>query len=285
MSVFVAAGPAEILRAVQKDRILLDLVEKQVAELVLKIGGTAVWLRYRQIVQVCSRFLYYSFTTLSGFQTLGEEYTNIVEVDVTLKRIPTFLQRLLVAIAESAGFTFLETILNKLHRKVSENCHMQDDFKRKMLTCIDVTKSMLPFLIHFHHAIFYWNGTYYDMVKRIIGIRYIRSKPWLSKDSKLYGFKILSAITLLHLSISGTHFVHNWITKHSVNETPTYTVSSKSSSNCPLCLESRTNTSCTPCGHLYCWYCILNWLQTNNQCPICRDIIEPNRIVPLLNYY
>ena len=42
MAVFVAAGPAEILRAVQKDRILLDLVEKEVAGLVLKIGGECI---------------------------------------------------------------------------------------------------------------------------------------------------------------------------------------------------------------------------------------------------
>lgn len=82
-------------------------------------------------------------------------------------------QRLLMAVAESAGFTFVEFLLNKLHRKVSENSHFHDDFKHKILTYIDVTKSMLPFLIHLHHAIFYWNGAYYDMVKRIVGIRYV----------------------------------------------------------------------------------------------------------------
>lgn len=39
MSVFVAAGPAEILRSVQKDRALLEMVQKQVAELLVKTGG------------------------------------------------------------------------------------------------------------------------------------------------------------------------------------------------------------------------------------------------------
>lgn len=78
-----------------------------------------------------------------------------------------------MAIAESAGFTFFEYLLNKLHRKLSENSNIEEHLRYKLMACVDVLKSILPFLIHFHHAIFYWNGAYYDVVKRIIGIRYV----------------------------------------------------------------------------------------------------------------
>lgn len=117
VSVFVPSGPAEILRAVQKDRLLYELIEKHLTNILLKIGGivmhyvlsfgncilsfyvfcyyfligTAIWLRYRQLVQFTSRFLYYTFTTLSGYQTLGEEYTDIVQVDASLRQTPSFL--------------------------------------------------------------------------------------------------------------------------------------------------------------------------------------------------
>lgn len=29
--------------------------------------------------------------------------------------------------------------------------------------------------------------------------------------------------------------------------------------NCTLCLEERTNTCSTECGHLFCWDCIVGW--------------------------
>lgn len=39
MAVFVPPGPAEILRAVQKDQILHDLIDKQLTNLVIKSLG------------------------------------------------------------------------------------------------------------------------------------------------------------------------------------------------------------------------------------------------------
>lgn len=29
--------------------------------------------------------------------------------------------------------------------------------------------------------------------------------------------------------------------------------------NCTLCLEERTDSCATECGHLFCWSCIVNW--------------------------
>ena len=29
--------------------------------------------------------------------------------------------------------------------------------------------------------------------------------------------------------------------------------------NCTLCLEERTSSCATECGHLFCWPCIVNW--------------------------
>lgn len=59
---------------------------------------------------------------------------------------------------------------------------------------------------------------------------------------------------------------------------------SESNNKCPLCLEPKRNTSLTFCGHLFCWICIHEWLQTNNFCPMCRKTLNPRQIVPLQNF-
>lgn len=33
----------------------------------------------------------------------------------------------------------------------------------------------------------------------------------------------------------------------------------RGSRNCTLCLEERTATTSTECGHLFCWDCIVGW--------------------------
>ena len=53
---------------------------------------------------------------------------------------------------------------------------------------------------------------------------------------------------------------------------------------CPLCLNIRKNTSVTPCGHLFCWSCIISWLQSQAKCPLCRQSVQPWRVVFIRNY-
>lgn len=33
----------------------------------------------------------------------------------------------------------------------------------------------------------------------------------------------------------------------------------RASRNCTLCLEERTGSCATECGHLFCWNCIVGW--------------------------
>lgn len=112
----------------------------------------------------------------------------------------------------------------------------------------------------------------------------IYAVPWYRPKRPLHVFKILSVLTAIHLSILlfmalfKNQKVQNGVNEHYSEEI------SLSSSKCLLCLEPRRNTSLSFCGHLFCWHCIHEWLQTNEFCPICRKTLNPRNIVPLQNF-
>ncbi|KAK8968987.1 E3 ubiquitin-protein ligase RMA1H1 [Platanthera guangdongensis] len=53
---------------------------------------------------------------------------------------------------------------------------------------------------------------------------------------------------------------------------------------CNICFELAQDPIVTLCGHLYCWPCLYEWLHGHahsSECPVCKAIIEENKLVPL----
>ncbi|KAG2303313.1 hypothetical protein Bca52824_031964 [Brassica carinata] len=61
---------------------------------------------------------------------------------------------------------------------------------------------------------------------------------------------------------------------------------SEDSSNfeCNICFDLAQDPIVTLCGHLFCWPCLYKWLHlhsTSNECPVCKAVIQEDRLVPL----
>lgn len=108
MAVFVEANPPEILRAAQKDESFIAQIRGELSDIVQRLLGkdaaatsysltkfiligNRAWLKYQWISDLSSVFLYYSLTTLLDNQTLGEEYVGLLQVDSSLRAIPSKL--------------------------------------------------------------------------------------------------------------------------------------------------------------------------------------------------
>lgn len=137
-----------------------------------------------------------------GYQTLGEEYVNIVQVDSTKKRVPSFLRRAIFVSLHTIVPYYLEKglqhlehelqieddgartlqsnpalglssrtlIRNWIQKQVRELTEQQ---KKTILQVVYILKQSIPLLHRLHLAVFYIHGTFYHLSKRIAGIRYV----------------------------------------------------------------------------------------------------------------
>ena len=53
---------------------------------------------------------------------------------------------------------------------------------------------------------------------------------------------------------------------------------------CNICLDTARDAVISLCGHLFCWPCLHQWLETrpNRQiCPVCKAGISKEKVIPL----
>lgn len=50
---------------------------------------------------------------------------------------------------------------------------------------------------------------------------------------------------------------------------------------CTLCLEELRDPGVTTCGHVFCWTCIGDWVREKPECPLCRQAVLEQHILPL----
>ncbi|XP_013785163.1 peroxisome biogenesis factor 10-like [Limulus polyphemus] len=197
MNAFTSAGSAEILRSSQKDEQYIQQLQGELAELVQRIAGISNWLKWRKELDVLSTLTYFGITTLAGLQTLGEEYVHIVQVDGSLRRIPSWWRRALSVLLHSSSNYLLQASLVVLERTTSESCLQQN-----MVSFIPYVRQFLTFIHRSHLVLFYFFGTFYHLSKRITGINYVVLRSWLADRSAHWAYRLLGTVTLLQLVLS-----------------------------------------------------------------------------------
>ncbi|CAG8435867.1 hypothetical protein RhiirA5_415854 [Rhizophagus irregularis] len=292
---FPYAAQPDIIRANQKDVYYQQILGEQMTNTFRMFFGTRLQHQYQKEVNVISDLFYFCLTALLGTQTLGEEYCDIMQISEPTKQFPS----------ASASISELRKRTKPSWKKSLQRTQQIHNTKYDRLR--DSIYRLLPKLqillknnVHsVHLAIFYFYGAYYFISKRATGIRYIFTRQ-LGPHEQRIGYEILGFLLVVQFIIQAYRFQKSLIkgTDDSlfneveeeeesdlmVTSTEGLTPQEIAARKCILCLSPRKNTTATPCGHLFCWTCIVDCCNNKPECPLCRQYVNISHLLPIYNY-
>ncbi|GAB9475370.1 hypothetical protein Gpo141_00012469, partial [Globisporangium polare] len=59
------------------------------------------------------------------------------------------------------------------------------------------------------------------------------------------------------------------------------TAAAKPTFDCNICLDTVASPVVTLCGHLYCWPCLYQWMESRSECPVCKAGISVENVIPV----
>ncbi|XP_049608103.1 peroxisome biogenesis factor 10 [Syngnathus scovelli] len=228
------ANQSQLIRAGQKDEFYQTFLRNSANETFQTLAGSKRWLDWRKEIELLSDVAYFGLTTLIGYQTLGEEYVNIIQVDPSKRRIPSPARRGLFVFCHTLLPYVLDKLLvcleNELEGAQETSCGVRrrqaasgpwslelwlrrcirravgllsERQRIKCLPAVFVLQQTVTLLHRFHVALFYVSGIFYQLSKRTSAISYLRVSGPQSDDRTIRSsYRLLGAISLIQLLIT-----------------------------------------------------------------------------------
>lgn len=183
------------MRANQKDSYFENLLVQQISDALHIFKGQRFVNTHPEEIAVFGKTAYFLLTTLLGARTLGEEYVDLVYVTRLGKRLPRTLRRLVFI----ACYTILPSLVTRWFRKASRP---EEANKLAVHRILSSYPKLLDTMINLHVAVFYFEGLYYLLSKRLVGMRYAFGHNKDPKKLQSTGnYSALGVIILLQFAI------------------------------------------------------------------------------------
>ncbi|KAF2845095.1 peroxisome biosynthesis protein-like protein [Plenodomus tracheiphilus IPT5] len=244
-STYPFAASPDIIRSHQKDAYFSGVLLDQLSTLIRKLYGVRLAHTYLSETRVSAELLYLGLTTLIGNRTLGEEYTDIVQVEAETGRLPALGRRAGYIIFCVLGPYMLNKVLPALRRRVRakleaklrtyarQHARAQHNAQQTaqesgskatphvkkpigmriqayLLQNLDTITSPSP-IYALSLATFYFSGSYYHLSKRIWGLRYIFTRQ-VGESENRAGYEVLGVLLVLQMAVQGYLHLHSTVT-------------------------------------------------------------------------
>ena len=283
-----------------RDSDILKTLKTDVISTSEKWLGVGTVGRYMSEIAVCTELLYFAIA-LSGAQgprqTLGEEY---VSVSLANRGAVARVRRVLgsknyvraaavffpslgkvgIYILLKVGIPYVIRCLSRLRDKSIRN-RSSKSFLDSLPPLEDFWDQVIE---KSHFSLFLLTSLFDDIAKRVLQLVYIRH---YRADGAPPSFSKLGYLVLLHACVNAFVLVYESVRNYrpltEVSSGTDSAAEDKVEDRCPLCLSRRRHTSCPPCGHLFCWDCLIAATQLKPECPECRQPCEPKSVLQLRN--
>ncbi|KAE8444170.1 hypothetical protein EG329_000767 [Mollisiaceae sp. DMI_Dod_QoI] len=215
-----AAAP-DIIRAHQKDAYFEGVLLNHLSNLLRRLYGARFLHTYTSEARTFSELLYLGLTTFIGNRTLGEEYCDIIQIEDDTLKLPTIERRagyILTSILLPYSLTkLLPGFRSRIRNKLESNLRRMGRHKQLNTRNYKIQAYMLEHLSTITspsplHAltltIFYFSGAYYQLSKRLWGLRYIFTKRIAPSEARV-GYEVLGVLLVLQMSVQTWLHLHN----------------------------------------------------------------------------
>lgn len=207
-----AAAP-DIIRAHQKDAYFEGVITSHLTAFLRRVYGVRFVHTYASEAQTFSGLLYLGLTTFLGNRTLGEEYCDIIQVEDDTGRLPELYRRagyILTSVLVPYGLNrILPSFRSRVRAKLESNLrrlsrqNKQKTFSFRLQNYLleNLNTITSPSPVHaLTLAVFYFSGSYYQLSKRIFGLRYIFTKRIAPSEARV-GYEVLGVLLLLQMGV------------------------------------------------------------------------------------